>query len=491
MSESCERVSPAAVTELWRVDGPQGVRETIAEPRNRAELARFVRRYLGLAMPAQALCPHHHSPLDYLVESFLAQRDLVVWANRGGGKTMMAAAATVLDMLFRGPIQARVLGGSFDQSSRLATYIREILDRQPELIKGRPTKQRIRLVTGGDIQMLAQSQRAVRGQHAQKIRCDELDLFDPDVWQAVQFATRSKGQARGSIEVLSTLHRGGGLMDRVVKAQTQGGSELAGYKLVRWCVWDVIERCPPSRVCRQCPLVEDCQGIARRGSGFFSIDDAIAIQARSSRSAWEAEMLCQGVNREAMVFPEFDRARHVGPLERREAFPLFRAMDFGYRNPLVCLWIQLTPGGQVQVLDEYVRSGLPIGAHGQTIAQRWRCPVTATYVDPAGRQRESTSGKACTEILAQMGIECTSRASNVADGIGLIREALAPALGPPQLVISPRCTGLIDAFEQYHYGPEPGSETPVKDGPDHLIDALRYFFVNRMRPRQTTRRGQY
>ena len=33
-------------------------------------------------------------------------------------------------------------------------------------------------------------------------------------------------------------------------------------------------------------------------------------------------------------------------------------------------------------------------------------------------------------------------------------------------------------MQGYHYAEE-GSELPLKDGNDHCIDALRYFFVNR------------
>ena len=41
--------------------------------------------------------------------------------------------------------------------------------------------------------------------------------------------------------------------------------------------------------------------------------------------------------------------------------------------------------------------------------------------------------------------------------------------------------GLIAALQQYHY-PDKGGELPAKDGThDHLIDALRYFYVYRTR----------
>ena len=34
--------------------------------------------------------------------------------------------------------------------------------------------------------MLAQSQRAVRGLRVQKLRCDEVEMFNPSIWEAAQ-----------------------------------------------------------------------------------------------------------------------------------------------------------------------------------------------------------------------------------------------------------------------------------------------------------------
>lgn len=491
--KSIRKPAAPAATESARVKLPH-------EPKTRKGLNRAAHALLGVRFPEEALCPHHNSPLDYLEASFLKQQDLLVWANRGGGKTMLAAAATLFDALYRAPIKIRVLGGSFDQSDRLAEYIREFIQRRPELLQGRPKRDRVVVHGGSEIRMLAQSERAVRGQHVQKIRCDEVDLFDHDVWQAVQFATRSIDRTRGSIEVLSTLHRRGGLMDELVQAARANAvpadvehDPTSGYRLVNWCLWEVIEPCPPERTCGTCLLEEDCRGIARRGQGCFRIDDAITIKARSSKAAWESEMLCKGPQRRHVVFEEFEPARHVRPMAYCADWPLFRAMDFGYASPLVCLWMQVTPTGAVHVLDEYIRARLPIARHAAAILDRDPGRVDMTFVDPAGRQRESTSGAACTDLLAQAGIPCNWQRSNILDGLELIRTALAPAAGEPMLYIHPQCRGLIDSLASYHY-PDPGKgdpETPVKDGPDHAVDALRYFFVNRMRPGIATQRKRY
>jgi len=487
-------------------------------PRTRDDLAAFVERVFGLRVPRARMCPGHDTPLDYLVRSFLGQEDLVVWANRGGGKTTMAAVATLLDGIYRAPAAIRVLGGSFDQSDRLGETIRQMASRRTGLVAGAMTRDRVRLTNGSDIRMLAQSQRAVRGQHVQRIRCDEVDLFDAEVWRAVQFATRSAGASRGSIEVLSTMHRPGGLMEHLVgmaragtglrhggvsAAPTPGSApatsrlarDEAGYGLVHWCLWEVIERCE-GRDCRTCPLADDCRGRARQADGFFKIDDAIAIQARSSRAAWEAEMLCRGAQREHLVFAEFDPSVHVADVAHVPDWPTYRAIDFGYAAPLVCLWVQLSPDGLVHVIAEYAQARRSMPQHAREILQRDPPGLRPqmTYVDPAGRSRSAAGGPACTELLAAAGIPCASRSSGVAEGLELIRAALAPAEGPARLKIAPSCRQLIQAFKTYHY-PPPGAagdaDTPVKDGPDHFIDALRYFFVNRVRPKMPTRRARY
>ncbi len=273
------------------------------------------------------------------------------------------------------------------------------------------------------------------------------------------------------------------------------GATPTGYRLIQWCLWEVIERCGPDRRCEDCPLAADCRGVAREGTGFFSIDDAIAIRARSSRAAWESEMLCCGVRRDHLVLREFDPSRHVADVPFNRAWPLYRAIDFGYRSPMVCLWLQVTPAGCVHVLSEYVMERRAIGQHAKAIlAMDPARPVAATYVDPAGRQKESTSGMACTELLASCGIYCTSRYSTVAEGLELIRAALDPADGPSTLRIAPKCRHLLHALENYHYPlpDDPGRrDKPVKDGPDHAIDALRYFFVNRMQPWGKVQRRYY
>jgi hypothetical protein len=298
-----------------------------ARPAGDDALHRWIAAVCRLHVPRRAMCPGHQSPFDYLRASFFDQSDLLVWANRGGGKTTLAALACLLDALFKGPLSAAVLAGSFDQSDRLTAQLRALLQPHETLLEPRWSRDRLDLGPAR-VLTLAQSERAVRGLRVQKLRCDELALFDRDVWRAAQFVTQSTDQARGSLEAFSTLHRPGGLMDEVIAAARTSDSDAAapgGFRLLQWCLWEVIERCGPDRSCSRCTLSDDCRGRARQAEGFFRIDDAIAIKARASRPAWESEMLCLRPRAEGLVFEDFRRTLHVQPMTYQPQWPLYRA----------------------------------------------------------------------------------------------------------------------------------------------------------------------
>jgi hypothetical protein len=428
-------------------------------------------------------------------------------------------------------------------------------------------------VNGSAIEVLTQSPRSVRGQRVHRLKCDEVDEFSREVWQAAQFITQSSPGTDGrwipaQMEVFSTLHRACGPMARLVDRLTNcelrnadcglngNGTSPAtdasslrpcvpaslsssnpqfairNPQLLKWCLWETIEPCPPERSCSRCPLAPDCDGRARGADGYFPIGDAIAQHARASRAAWEAEMLCIRPSAEGLVFAEFDPRRHVAPVAYNPALPLYRAIDFGYANPFVCLWVQvdddvraptvrsgshdpadenlgacesnpeLTLGArtgethsvgartsrdpdlshvQLRVIGEYVARERPIGEHARAMASRDPGPVLATYADPAGWQRTDVTGTGPCQELAAMGIKVRTLRAGILEGVELLRRLLKDrGSGPDRagLVVDPSCRWLVRAMQEYHWEEaEDGrrGERPAKDGADHPIDALRYL----------------
>jgi len=94
-------------------------------PTTKSSLKDYVKVFLGIDVPSKHICTGHNSPLDYLTHSFFADfntekhpnADAIVWANRAGGKTELAAVATLLDCIFKPNCQIRILGGSGEQAS--------------------------------------------------------------------------------------------------------------------------------------------------------------------------------------------------------------------------------------------------------------------------------------------------------------------------------------------------------------------------------------
>jgi hypothetical protein len=531
-------------------------------PRTPEELHRWLVAVLDLRVPQRALIEGHTASFEYLVHSFFEGRfqrvsrpnppeigdkrplnelvaessipnqsnagsegqirwtpcpapvaDCVIWASRGGGKTFLGAVATLLDMIFKPGIEVRVLGGSMDQSRRMHAHLRRLLDpkRHPALaahVQGSITEKRIRFINGSEVELLAQSQASVRGTRVQKLRCDEVELFDRDVWDAAQLTTRSRIvtlpeggtlEVTGSIECLSTMHVPHGLMRTLVDEAREGKRAL-----FCWGVVDVLGPCGPSHSCASCALLPECAGRAKqrdaRGEspGHLSVRDAISMKGRVSQLTWNAEMLCVSVKRSDCVLPEFDPGVHVFSHEiDMPGVVLLAGMDFGFRAPTAILWAVHDLHGDLWIMDERVESNTLLQEHARALLEgtgkrsehRWPQPRWVG-VDPAGRNRNEQTGLSHIQILQQHGLEIKQKRLGVQEGLELLRARLRPAGegSRPRLFVHVRCEVLRECLEKYHYPMDnPYSMDPVKDGYDHAVDALRYLVQNLDKPVKTVR----
>jgi hypothetical protein len=114
-------------------------------------------------------------------------------------------------------------------------------------------------------------------------------------------------------------------------------------------------------------------------------------------------------------------------------------------------------------------------------------PIT-DYGDPAGAQ-ETDKGSSTAILFLQFGIMINHRFSYIEEGLKMIdQKLLVQEDGSPGILIDPINTDLIDGFAGgYELDSQAIAKTdnvkllsrPKKDGFfDHLMDALRYTFVN-------------
>lgn len=474
-------------------------------PETDDQLHAFIARWIGVTPSRAPILDLHSAPFDYLAHAFFEDRrprDSIVWACRGGGKTFLAAVATALDMTFKPGIEVRCLGGSLEQSKRMHAHLRALFEKDgfSDTLAGKITERKIALTNGAVVEVLAQSQTSVRGTRVQKLRCDEVELFDPAVWEAAQLTTRSKecGPVRvvGAVEAFSTMHVPYGLMhDLVASAAPQGAA--AGRRLFRWGVVDVLDTCPDDdHQCLTdrgpCPLAPECAGMAkardRAGSppGHITVSDAIALKQRVGLETWNAEMLCLRPKRSDCVLPEFNEAEHVvsRPPDASAAWPVVAGMDLGIRAPTVVLWARLAPDGRLCVFKEHARAGITLDEHINIIRATQPRPDWIG-IDPAGRARTLQTGRSDAQTMRDRGLQVRDIRLPLFTGVELVRARLRPAHGPPRLTITRDCPDLIRCLSKYHYPADPENPTPEKDGHDHAPDALRYLIQNLDRPYQT------
>lgn len=453
-------------------------------PATEHQLWEWMRRVLDVEAAREALMRGNDAPFAYVSHAFFEERtprDVVVWANRGGGKTFYAAVATVLDLVFKPGIEVRVLAGSVEQGQRMHAHVRRMFERAGlrDLVDGKPTGRRLRLTNGSVVEVSAASESSVRGARPVKMRCDEVELFDPEIWAAAQLSPRSRRcggvWARASVEALSTMHRPWGLMHEI----TQDG----GRRQFRWGVVDVLSRCAASRACGECALWEECGGSAKgeRVRGHVGVEDAARMKGRCSEGVWRSEMLCERPRRDGLVLEEFEEREHV--FDGEAAGLLVCGMDFGFRAPTVVLWARVSAEGVVRVIGERIVAGEVLEAHIGAIQRSEHGRPAWVGVDPAGRARNEQTGVSAVGALRRAGLEARSRRVGVEAGLRMVRARLRPASGGrARLLVHARCEGLRRALATHHYGEARGGDAdaakPVKDGSDHAVDALRYLVVN-------------
>ncbi len=531
---------PRKKTNKQDVAAPEssGLSEDLTKPpQTPDELHDWLVRVLGVHIARTSLLPGHAAPFEYLCHVFFEGRfprvsapdapnasspDIIVWANRGGGKTFLGALATLLDLLFKPGMQIRILGGSLDQSLRMRAHLAAFLSHENlDAIPRRITARAVTILRAGKGQnsvaeVLAASQTSVRGTRVQKLRCDEVDLFDPEVWDAAQLVTRSMpcigpwGEVvRGGVEALSTMHRPFGLMWNLVGPQltprvgaTPPARENARpmRPTFRWGVLDVLEHCGPEHACARCILHPECEGRAKAimippRCGHISVPDAAGMKARVSQDTWAAEMLCLRPSRSHSVYPAFDAATHVVGDPPPATFERFiGGMDFGYRSEGVLLLAGVDHDQNVTVLREFVRTGAGVDEFADAL-DRWVAQGLCTHgqidfigVDPAGNAHTPNAPFSCVQILRARGLRIRSRSMGIAPSIALVTSRIAPTRGVPgvdgangdrpRLVVHESCSRLIECLTRYRYNPDkPESVEPMKDGHDHAPDALRYMII--------------
>lgn len=186
------------------------------------------------------------------------------------------------------------------------------------------------------------------------------------------------------------------------------------------------------------------------------------------------------------VFKDFDEEVHVTDCEYDPDLPLYAAVDYGFTNPFVWLWIQVDVWGRVYVLKEFYEVGMTIDDAARELISRGLAPTNMAgfYPDPASPGDTAALEKHLKiASFGHTGGEISTRLRYIREGLK-IRNKHLPWGDPerrPMLEINRKCENTIREFNDYRYpkGEEKrdknNQENPLKKD-DHTPEALGRFY---------------
>ncbi|WP_165221871.1 hypothetical protein [Aquisphaera insulae] len=483
-------------------------------PETIKELAGWVYRFLGVRIPSRSVCSGHHAPLDIFAHQVLERPSLALWHGpRGSGKSFLSAIDTHLSSRFHPRHETRILGGSKAQSEQIYRAIAEVVlhgqgdsgsDR--EVIR-KLLKTEADYVNGSRVSILAASPTSVRGPHVASLKLDEVDEIVPDIREsALGMAMEIRG-VRASVLMTSTWHRLDGPMAALID-RGRGGE----FPVFTWCVFEVLERCPPERSgvnlekCPECPLVAWChqdhdgrpgwRPKAKRSRGHYAIDALIQKVKGLSARVFASDYLCLGPKADGVWFTQYDPASNVSEsAEYDPALPVHIAIDSGVFTGAV--FFQVAPASRrgergsnrdyVHVFGDYLAEGrtaeacaLEIRAMADELCGGARRTVST---DSAGGARNPVGPTVIAEyqrcgLVGEGGIQSWPKYPGcVNEGLGLIENLVRSADGGARLILHPRCRRLDVALRSYARARRGGQWMDYPADPQHphedLIDALR------------------
>jgi len=187
---------------------------------------------------------------------------------------------------------------------------------------------------------------------------------------------------------------------------------------------------------------------------------------------------------DGLVYPMFDREKHVIHLEKEGANKweydfhkrYYISIDYGTVNPFAALLIEYDPKTRKSIiLDEVYykgRDGQRVdneAYYGMITELAGKVPIESIVIDP--------SAAGMIETIKKYHKYTVRGANNdVLDGIVEVTKYLNKNL----IYVADWCTDILDEFATYAWDDDPVAERVIKES-DHAMDALRYYIMTIMK----------
>lgn len=183
------------------------------------------------------------------------------------------------------------------------------------------------------------------------------------------------------------------------------------------------------------------------------------------------------------VYPEYVDSAHCAEIKPNKHEPIYRGFDFGLTPS--CVFVQLSPSGQLLVLDELVSESMGIDRFSDEVlehsSQHYDGYEFVDIGDPAGTQRAQTDEKTVFQILHAKNIMIEPGLQSLAIRLESVRKPLTRlVLGKPGFQVHPRCKQLRKGFmggycyRRLQVSSERYTSVPDKNSYSHIHDSLQY-----------------
>lgn len=237
-------------------------------------------------------------------------------------------------------------------------------------------------------------------------------------------------------------------------------------------------------------------------SKYVPPEEIEAAKSEMSIQFFKQEYMADFMSFAGQVYGDFNRQIHAKyNISYDKSCPLYCCIDFGYRMPAV-VWAQVVPGqtgNKLVFIDSILhREYISTPQLKKMIIEKNRqkgYQVEEYFCDPAGKQMQSSSGTNDIDVFLQrqdtydesivLKYRTDKAATNVNNGIKLVRALIYNAHGVISLYVSNTQQELISDFEGYAYPKKKTEEAasppeiPFKDGKyEHGMDVVRLMAVN-------------
>ena len=187
------------------------------------------------------------------------------------------------------------------------------------------------------------------------------------------------------------------------------------------------------------------------------------------------------------VYPMFSPTKngkpwHIQHIQPNDEQGFVLGIDWGFRNPFVCLFAQIH-GDCLYIYDEIYKPGMTDEECIENVLTVMRTLtsnrssaspqgyINCAYADPSAPEAIEAFVRAGISMFDDDKIKLNA----VNYGIASVRSLLYRE-DKPGVVIDPKCTNLINEFDNYSFNEKTENEKPIKLK-DHAMDGIRYLAV--------------